>query len=84
MPIGRRGWGWARARYAAASGAGKGAIVAVAIFGALLYVGTALWFDVAYWILDRFAFGRLDRRARAAISVAVLIVLSAAVAPRTP
>jgi hypothetical protein len=79
MPIGRRGWGWARARYAAANGAGKGAIVAVAIFGALLYVGTALWFDVAYWILRRLAFGRFDRRARAALSVAVLIVLIAAI-----
>jgi hypothetical protein len=38
-----------------------------------------LWFDVAYWALGRFAAGRVDGRARAAISAGVAIVIVAAI-----
>lgn len=79
MPVGRWGWVWTRAHFAAASGAARGAIVALAILGALLYVATALWFDVAYWAIGRFAADRVGGRARAAISVGVAVLFVAAI-----
>jgi hypothetical protein len=79
MPVGRWGWVWTRAHFAAASGAARGAIVALAILGALLYVATALWFDVAYWAVGRFAADRVNGRVRAAISVGFAVVVIAAI-----
>lgn len=79
MPVGRWGWVLARAHFATASVATRVAIVALAILGALLYVATALWFDVAFWALGRFAAERVNGRARAAISVGFAIVIVAAI-----
>ena len=78
MPVGRWGWEWVRTRYAAGNGAAKAVIVALGVCAALVYLASALWFDVAYWVLGRFATDRVGRRARVgfSIAIAVLVVLS--------
>jgi len=78
MPVWRWGWEWVRIRFAAASGATKAAIAGLGICAALVYLASAFWYDVAYWVLGRFATDRVGRRARFgfSIAVAVLVVLS--------
>jgi hypothetical protein len=77
MPIGRWGLGLARARFAVERGWARGAVVAVAAICALFYLVSALWFDVAYWLLGRFAARRVGRRARAGISIAFAVLVVA-------
>jgi hypothetical protein len=74
MPVGRWGWDLVRVNYAAERGSGKFVIAGAAIVGAILYLATAVWFDVACWALTRFAGGLVGRRARTGISVAFAVV----------
>src|ERR1035437_3066302 len=74
MPVGRWGWEWIRVNYAAERGWGKVAIVGAAFVGAILYLATAVWFDVACLALTRFAADRVGRRTRTGISVAFAVV----------
>jgi hypothetical protein len=80
MRIGRWGLGLAQRRFrAAADLGGRALIVALAAVGILVYIGTALWFDLAYWVLKRFVPNRVGERTRVAISIGVVVLFIAAI-----
>jgi hypothetical protein len=77
MPVGQWAWLWFRARFQAERGAGRAVIAVLAALFALVYIVTALWFDLAYWCLARFAADRVGGPARVAFSAAVAILVFA-------
>jgi hypothetical protein len=78
MPIWRWGYGWFRARAAASHGWTRAAIVAAGVVCGFFYIYAVL-FDAAYWVVGRLAAHRVGQRARAGISVALAVVVFAAV-----
>jgi hypothetical protein len=78
MPVGGWGWEWVRVNYAAERGWGKVVIVGVALVCADLYFATAMWFDLACWVLSRFA-GGMGRRTTTGVSVAFAFVAWASI-----
>lgn len=80
MPVARWGWEWLRTNYASTRGWGRAVIVGAGIVGALMYLDTGLWFDVAYWVLARFAPDRVGRLARNGISIGVAVAVIVALA----
>ena len=75
MPVARWGIDWTR-RHAASEPAWLRILVlAGAAFIALFYLITALWFDLAYWCLKKFAAGRIGRKARIVTSIALAVVV---------
>lgn len=79
MPVGRWGWEWFHARLSAAHGVARIVVASAGIACALLYIASALWFDLAYWCLARFAPNRIGKQARTAISVGVAILVVVAI-----
>jgi hypothetical protein len=79
MPVGRWGWGWVRAQYATTSKGTKRGVVVLAVVCALVYAATALWFDIAYWAVGRFAAGKFGGRTRTAVSIGIAAILVAAI-----
>ena len=87
MPIGSRTWRWFGPRWRAASPSMKTALVALLVCGGFLYVFLGpLVFDASYWVLGKVAAVRADRRLRARVSVAVVVLylLAVSVSGSTP
>jgi hypothetical protein len=59
-------------------------VVGAAAPAALFYLVTALWFDVAYWCIGRFAADRVGRHARIMVSIALAFVAFGALAAAGP
>lgn len=75
MPVGRWGTRWVRDLYAAGSASTKAGVVILAVFGFFLYVASALWFDIAYWVIGWFGAEAVGPRARAGASLAAAALM---------
>ena len=75
MPIARYCIAWSRLQWAKGSPTLKAALAVGLALGACLYLVTGLWFDLAYWLLGRFAADRVGGKARVAASAVVAVLV---------
>jgi hypothetical protein len=74
MPVARWGIDWTRRHATSGPAWLRIVVVSGAAFVALYYLVTGLFFDVACWLLKRFAPGRVGSRARIVLSIAFAVV----------